>query len=106
MPFFPRQHRVAAYSGSVGLRVITLLLAAVVMLTAAAVSQADFASPDDVAGAVDDSPDLDTPTIPAVVAVPTPDQRELTSVVDRPSLDRGRVHAVSVFRPPRRVGSG
>ncbi|HEV7555986.1 MAG TPA: hypothetical protein VGO00_11050 [Kofleriaceae bacterium] len=87
------------------LRVITLLLAAVVMMTAATASQADFASPDDVAYAVDDSPDLDTPIIPAVVAVPMPDQRELTSVIEGPSIDRGRVHAASVFRPPRIVAS-
>jgi hypothetical protein len=103
-PVFPRQHRLAAYSGEVALRVITLLLAAVVMMTAAT-AQADLSSPDDVVSPADDSPDLDTPIIPAVVVVPTPDQRELTAVAPGPALDHGRAHAITVFRPPRRVAS-
>ena len=103
--FSPRQHRSSAYSGYVALRVITLLLAAIVMMTAATACQADITSQDDVASANDDSPDLDTPIVPAIVAVPAPDQRELSPVVVAPLVDRGRVHAVSVFRPPRQVAS-
>jgi len=103
--FSPRQHRSSAYSCRVALRVITLLVAAVVMMTAATASQADIASPDDIASAVDDTPDLDTPIVPTVIAVPAPEQHEVVCVLEGPSIDRGRVHAVTVFRPPRRVAS-
>jgi len=87
----------------VALRVITLLLAVVLMTTAAtSVSASDLTTPDAVANIVaDDTPDVDTPVVPAATTVVIPD-RLLVQLPSEPvALDAGRMHAVTVFRPPR-----
>jgi hypothetical protein len=81
-------------------RAITLLLAVILMTGATGPMSA---SPD-VASVVDDAPELDTPILPAL-DVPLPDLREPVSIEAPRSLARGRMHAVFVFRPPRRVAS-
>ena len=89
-------------------RLIALLLAIVMMTGAAA--QVAGASPDVtgvVAGAIDDAPGLDPPIVPEAVAVamPVPDTEAPVVIEAPPSIASGRMHAVLVFRPPRRLAS-
>jgi hypothetical protein len=85
----------------VALRVLTLLVAVVMMV--GATSPVDVPVADDVASAVDAAPDVPVP--PAV----TPTIAEPPHVVigrsDVPSTHAGRFHAVTVFRPPRLFAS-
>jgi hypothetical protein len=80
-------------------RVITLLLA-VMMMTAAATQV--WASPV-VASAVDDVPDADlaVPALSEPIVVPEPERGEQASACMPPAPMPGRVHAAFVFRPPR-----
>jgi len=82
-------------------RVLALLLS--VMMMTGAMGQV-CASPD-VTGVVDNAPDLDTPALPAPVAVPLPDRREPVCIEAPLMCACGRMHAVLVFRPPRLVAS-
>lgn len=82
------------------MRVISLVLA-VLMMTAAA-SQV-CASPA-VAGVVDDAPDADLalPAPPPPLAVPEPERGGEQASACMPEAPLvGRIHAVRVFRPPR-----
>jgi len=77
-------------------RLIALLLAVMMMTgaTAPAVGATDAIS------AVDDAQDHDAPLLPAPIAVVTPERRAL-GFLARSAPERGRLHAVRVFRPPR-----
>jgi hypothetical protein len=83
-------------------RVLALLFAVIMMMTAVA---AHVCASPDVSSEVDDPPDLDSPILPAPVAVPRPDRREPVRIEAPRAFARGRLHAVVVFRPPRLVAS-
>jgi hypothetical protein len=88
--------------GDVALRVITLLLAVIMMMTAAtSVSASDLTSADPIASIADDTPDMDTPVVPTVTPVVVPDRALVSPVVALAAPTIGRMHAVTVFRPPR-----
>jgi len=78
-------------------RLIALLLA-VMMMTGTATQVC--ASPE-VAGAIDDAPDVVTPVLPEPVAVARPDHRPAIQIEAPRSSSLGRSHAVMIFRPPR-----
>ncbi len=85
------------------LRVIALLVAIAAALAVMVGAFPAVAVSPDVAGLVDDGaldPELAIAAAPA--AVPVPVRRELRLVVAPPVELPGRLHAASVFRPPRR----
>jgi hypothetical protein len=78
-------------------RLLALLLA-VMMMTGTA---AQVCASPDVAGAVDDAPDLVMPSLPEPVAVARPEHRPVVPIEAPPERAPGRTHAVLIFRPPR-----
>ena len=94
------QAAIRPYSDRVPIRVIAFVLA--LLMAAGAASATVVASPD-VAGVVDDgAPDLE-PAVVVVTAVvlAAPARRELRPIAAPPAAAHGRLHGVSVFRPPR-----
>ena len=83
------------------MRIVVLLLA-VLMMTGSAAQVC--ASPDDTS-IVDDAPTLDPPILPVQVTASLPDLPERIHPCAPPSPSSGRMHAVLVFRPPRRFAS-
>lgn len=78
---------------------IAFLLA--LLVAAGAASSPVLASPD-VAGVVDDGdPELVPAVVVTVAALAVPVRRELRHGVAPPGELSGRLHGVSVFRPPR-----
>jgi len=82
-------------------RIITLLLAVMMMMGSAGQVCTSSGAPSAVC--VDDTLDLDTPVLPAPVTVPLPSCQEPVCIEAFPACAGGRMHAVLVFRPPRRV---
>ena len=83
-------------------RVITLLLAVIVMTGAATSVSADLAPADDITSVDGDaSADPVVAVVPAdqLAAVPPRPISRFVSVPSTPEV--GRMHAVSIFRPPR-----
>jgi len=87
------------YSEGVSIRVIAFVLA--LLVAAGAASPTVMASPD-VAGVVDDGvPDLEPAVVVTAVSLAVPVRHELRHIVAPPAELPGRLHGVSVFRPPR-----
>jgi hypothetical protein len=85
------------------LRVIALLLA--IAMAAGLASSTVMASPD-VAGWVgDDAPDVEPAVAPEPIAIAPPPRTAQRQIVALPAGSPGRLHATSVFRPPRRFAS-
>ena len=85
------------------IRVIAFVLA--LLMAAGAASATVMASPD-VAGAVADvvdggAPDLEPAVVVTAVALAAPAQRELHPIAAPSAELHGRLHGISVFRPPR-----
>jgi hypothetical protein len=78
-------------------RLIALLLT-VMMMTGTA---AQVCASPDVAGAIDDAPDLVMPAVPEPVEVARPAHRPVVQIEAPPEPGLGRMHAVLIFRPPR-----
>jgi hypothetical protein len=97
------QPAIPPYSDPVPVRVIAFVLA--LLVAAGAASATVMASPDvagAVAGAVDDgAPDLEPAVVVTVQVLAEPARRELRPIVASPAAPHGRLHGVSVFRPPR-----
>ena len=78
------------------MRIVALLLTVMMMTGTAAQVYAQA----DVAGAVDDTPDLVMVRAPEPVAIARPDHRP-SAPIEAPLAAPGRPHAVTIFRPPR-----
>ena len=92
------------YSEWVSIRVIAFVLALLVAAGAAAQAAGTVIASPDVAGVVvvdDGVPDLDPAVVVTAVALAPPVRRELRQIAASPSELPGRLHGVTVFRPPR-----
>jgi hypothetical protein len=91
------------YSDRVPIRAIAFVLA--LLVAAGAASATVMASPDVagvIADVVDDGvPDLEPGVVVTEVVVAEPARRELRATGAPPAEMHGRLHGVSVFRPPR-----
>ena len=91
-----------SYSDPVPIRVIALVLALLVAAGCASQASAAVMASPDVAGVVGDGvPDLDPAVVVTAAVMAEPARRELRPIVAPPSAPHGRLHGVSVFRPPR-----
>jgi hypothetical protein len=85
------------------LRVIAFLLA--ILMAAGPASSTVMASPDAAGWVGDDAPDVDPVVAPEPIAVAPPPRTAQRQIVAWPAGSPGRLHAGSVFRPPRRFPS-
>lgn len=86
---------------------IVLVLA--LLVAAGATSQASGASgmvmAPDVAAAVDEAPDVDPAITETPVVFEAPARRELRQFTASLGASTGRMHGLSIFRPPRGLAS-
>jgi hypothetical protein len=92
----------------VTVRVIVFVLA--VLVAAGVTSQASGASgtvmtAPDVAAAVDEAPDADPTITETAVVFEAPARCELRQFAASSGESNGRLHGISIFRPPRSVAS-
>lgn len=93
---------IRSYSGDVPSRVIVLALA--LLMAAGVASPTGMAAPD-VTAAVDVAPDADPAITETAVTFEGPDRRELRQFATPSDASPGRLHRISIFRPPRGVAS-
>lgn len=84
---------------------IVLVLALLVAAGATSQASGTGMTAPDVAAAVDEAPDADPAITETAVVFEVPARRELRQFAASSGESNGRLHGISIFRPPRSVAS-